>query len=181
VGSALGYWGPVLASEEDLTALPDHPAKLFTLRLEMGIVRRVFRLGAWVILAMLTQFFVNYFDTLMVGRLEPDVATASQAALGLGMPVFWAVGGFFAAIGAGTQAITGRRFAERNEVAAGQVLFNSLCVGVLAGLFGSIFGWFTTPLAVDALASASPEQAALGSEYTQIRMIGVAGMVVTFS
>ncbi len=147
----------------------------------MTIVRRVWKLGAWVILAMLTQFFVNYFDTLMVGRLEPELATASQAALGLGMPVFWAVGGFFAAIGAGTQAITGRRFAERDEVAAGQVLFNSLCVGVIAGLFGSSFGWFATPLGIEALASASPAQAALGAEYTQIRMLGVAGMVVTFS
>lgn len=181
VPDALGYSGSALASEEDLTALPDTAPTLLSVRLELAIVRRVFRLGAWVILAMLTQFFVNYFDTLMVGRLEPEVATASQAALGLGMPVFWAVGGFFAAIGAGTQAITGRRFAERNEIAAGQVLFNSLCVGVAAGAFGTIFGWFATPVAVEALASASPAQAALGSEYTQIRMIGVAGMVVTFS
>ncbi len=181
VGFALGYWSSALASEADLTALPDDAPKLLTLRLEMTIVKRVFRLGAWVILAMLTQFFVNYFDTLMVGRLEPELATASQAALGLGMPVFWAVGGFFAAIGAGTQAITGRRFAEGKPVETGQVLFNSLCVGLLAGAFGGIFGWFATPIAVEALASASPLQAALGAEYTQIRMIGVLGMVVTFS
>lgn len=169
------------ALADDLTSLSDEPARLFTLRVEMDIVRRVFGLGAWVILAMLTQFFVNYFDTLMVGQLEAELATASQAALGLGMPVFWAVGGFFAAIGAGTQAITGRRFAEGQDVAAGQVLFNSLCVGIAAGLFGSVFGWFVTPLGIEALASASPQQAALGAEYTQIRMIGVAGMVVTFS
>lgn len=147
----------------------------------MPLVRRVARLGAWVILAMLTQFFVNYFDTLMVGRLDGVTATASQAALGLGMPVFWAVGGFFAAVGVGTQAITGRRFAERKDEAAGQVLFNSLVVAVIAGVGGSIFGYLTTPYGISALATASPEQEQLGTVYTQIRMIGVAGMVVTFS
>lgn len=147
----------------------------------MPLVRRVARLGAWVILAMLTQFFVNYFDTLMVGRLESATATASQAALGLGMPVFWAVGGFFAAVGVGTQAITGRRFAERKDEAAGQVLFNSLVVAVIAGVGGSAFGYWMTPYGIAALATASPEQELLGTVYTQIRMIGVAGMVVTFS
>lgn len=100
----------------------------------MPLVRRVLRLGIWVMLAMITQFFVNYADTLMVGRLEGAEATASQAALGLGMPFFWAVGGFFAAVGVGTQAITGRRYAEGDYAGAGQVLFNSLVIGVIAGI-----------------------------------------------
>ena len=83
-------------------------------------------------LAMITQFFVNYADTLMVGRLDGPEASASQAALGLGMPFFWAVGGFFAAVGQGTQAITGRRYAESDYKGAGQVLFNSLMFSVVA-------------------------------------------------
>ena len=78
----------------------------------MPLVRRVVRLGVWVVLAMVTQYLVNVADNAMVGRLEGDEATASQAALGVAMPFFWAFGGFFAAVGAGTQAITGRRYAE---------------------------------------------------------------------
>ena len=139
------------------------------------------RLGAWVILAMITQFFVNYFDTLMVGRLEGPVATASQAALGLGMPVFWGVGGFFAAVGVGTQAITARRYAEQEYVKAGQVLFNGLVIAVIAGVGGSILGHVATPTAIGFLATASEEQQRLGIEYTQFRMMGVAGMVITFA
>lgn len=147
----------------------------------MPLVRRVLRLGIWVMLAMITQFFVNYADTLMVGRLEGAEATASQAALGLGMPFFWAVGGFFAAVGVGTQAITGRRYAEGDYAGAGQVLFNSLVIGVIAGIVGSALGYLLTPAGIGFLAEASPEQEALGIVYTQLRMLGVAGMVVTFS
>ncbi len=116
-----------------------------------------------------------------MGRLPGDVATASQAALGLGMPVFWAVGGFFAAVGVGTQAITGRRYAEKAYDKAGQVLFNSLCIAVVAGVFGGGLGYLLTPYGVEYLATASEQQRILGVQYTQIRMIGVAGMVVTFS
>lgn len=154
---------------------------MFTVKLELPLVRRVVRLGSWVIFAMLTQFFVNYFDTLMVGYLEGPIATASQAALGLGMPVFWAVGGFFAAIGVGTQAITARRYAEKSDDKAGQVLFNSLAAGIVFAIIGSTFGYFITEPMLNWLAEASPEQRALGTTYTQIRMIGIGGMVITFS
>lgn len=132
-------------------------------------------------LAMITQFFVNYADTLMVGRLDGPEASASQAALGLGMPFFWAVGGFFAAVGQGTQAITGRRYAESDYKGAGQVLFNSLMFSVVAGIFGSAFGYWVSEPGIGWLATASEEQQALGIEYTQLRMLGVAGMVITFS
>jgi multidrug resistance protein, MATE family len=147
----------------------------------MPLVRRVLKLGVWVMLAMITQFFVNYADTLMVGRLEGAEATASQAALGLGMPFFWAVGGFFAAVGVGAQAMTGRRYAEGNYDGAGQVLFNALVIGVIAGVVGSAIGYWLTPTGIEFLAEASPEQEELGIVYTQLRMLGIAGMVITFS
>ncbi len=132
-------------------------------------------------LAMITQFFVNYFDTLMVGYLEGPVATASQAALGLGMPLFWAVGGAFAAIGVGTQAMVARRFAEGEYPRAGQALFNCILLSTFFGLAAGAFGYFITPAGIDFLASASEEQKQLGVTYTQIRMLGVPGMVMTFS
>ncbi|MGB1013108.1 MAG: MATE family efflux transporter, partial [Nannocystaceae bacterium] len=166
----------------ELTDLSDEPGRLFKLRLEMPIVRRVLSLGSWVMLAMITQFFVNAADNFMVGRLDDTaLATASQAALGLGLPLFWAIGGFFSAVVFGTQAMTARRYAEGNPTRAGQVLWNSLLVASVAGLFGASLGYVLTPYVVDFLATASPEQASLGSSYTQMRMIGVPGMVLTFS
>lgn len=154
---------------------------MLKLHLELPLVRRVLRIGTWVMLAMITQFFVNYFDTLMVGYLEGPIATASQAASGLGMPLFWAIGGFFAAVGVGTQAIVARRYAEGDLPRAGQALYNSLLIAVVLGLGGAALGYFITPLGVDFLATASPEQENLATTYTQIRMLGVPGMVVTFS
>jgi len=164
-----------------LTDLPDDPPKLLTWKLELPLIQRVLRLGTWVILAMVTQFFVNYFDTLMLGRLEAPLATASQAALGLGMPVFWGIGGFFAAIGAGTQAIVGRRFAEGDLPAAGLVLRSSLHLALVCGVLGMLVGWYVTPAAIRGLATASAHQEELAIQYTQLRMLGIGGMVLTFS
>lgn len=149
-------------------------------RLELPIVRRVLSIGTWVMLAIMTQFFVNAADNYMVGRLDREVATASQAALGLGMPLFWAIGGFFSAVSFGTQAMTGRRYAEGDHTRAGQVLFNALCIAALAGLAGGVLGWAITGPSLRFLAEASPAQRDLGTAYTQIRMMGVPGMVLTF-
>ncbi len=166
----------------ELTDLPDEPTRIWRLFPDWVRVRRVMYMGLFVILAMVTQYMVNAADTMMVGRLaDPELATASQAALGLGMPLFWAVGGFFSAVSYGTQAITARRYAERNDEATGQVLFNSLTAAVICGLLGSAIGWFSAPAAVDYFAEASAAQQALGTEYVQIRSIGIIGMVLTFS
>lgn len=166
----------------ELTDLPDEPTRVFRLIPDWVRVRRVMYMGMFVILAMVTQYMVNAADTMMVGRLDdPDLATASQAALGLGMPLFWAVGGFFSAVSYGTQAITARRYAEGDEHKTGQVLFNSLVAAVICGLLGSAVGWFSAPAAVDYFAEASEAQKALGLQYVQIRAVGIIGMVLTFS
>ncbi len=164
-----------------LTEFPDDPPAHFRLLPEWPLVRKVAYLGSFVILAMLTQFFVNAADTLMVGRLDQAEATASAAALGLGMPMYWAVGGFFAAISYGTQAMTGRRYAEGDEHRTGRVLYNAVFVALFAGALGTVVGWFGSPIAMDFLAEASPEQKQLGTVYVQLRALGIAGMVVTFA
>jgi MATE family multidrug resistance protein len=147
----------------------------------MPLVRRVLRLGVWVVLAMFTQYLVNVADNAMVGRLEGEEATVSQAAVGVAMPFFWAFGGFFAAVGAGTQAITGRRYAEADYKGAGAVLFNGLVIAVIAGMIGTVLGYLACPKGVGFLAEGGGQQEALAIEYAQIRMLGVAGMVVSFA
>jgi len=148
----------------------------------MPLVRRVISIGSWVMLAMLTQYLVNATDNFMVGRLDSkELATASQAALGVSMPFFWAIGGFFAAISFGTQAMTARRFAKGDQEHAGQVLFNSLVLATVSGLLGGAIGYACAPWAMEHLASASLQKVALSSSYTQLRMLGIPGMVLTFS
>jgi MATE family multidrug resistance protein len=179
-------WGKPSAEaqplSDELTDLGDEPPRVFKFSLEMPLVRRVVRLGVWVVLAMVTQYFINVADNAMVGRLDnADEATASQAALGVAMPFFWAFGGFFAAVGAGTQAITGRRYAEGDYKGAGAVLFNALIIAVLAGLLGTGLGYLASPTGLGYLAEGGGAQEALAIEYAQIRMLGVGGMVVTFA
>ena len=165
-----------------LTDFPDEPAKGLRLLPQWALVRKVLYLGSFVMLAMLTQYFVNAADNLMVGRLDDAAeATASQAALGLGMPLYWAVGGFFSALSYGTQAMTGRRFAEGDETRAGQVLFNAVLVAIVAAALGVAIGYTTAPAAVDFLAEASEEQKRLGTTYTQLRALGIGGMVCSFA
>lgn len=166
---------------DELTNLGDEPPRLFKLSLEWPLVRRVARLGVWVVLAMVTQYLVNVVDNVMVGRLGGEVANASQAALGVAMPFFWAFGGFFAAVGVGAQAITGRRYAEGDYKGAGQVLFNAFIMAVIAGAMGSTLGYLASPHGLTYLAEGGGAQEALAIEYAQIRMLGVAGMVMTFA
>lgn len=165
-----------------LTDESDEPIKGLRLMPDWSLVRKVLYLGSFVMLAMLTQYFVNAADNLMVGRLDDAAeATASQAALGLGMPLYWAVGGFFAAISYGAQAMTGRRYAEGEEERAGQVLFNAVLVSVFAGVLGIAVGYYSGPFAVDFLAEASEEQKQLGTVYVQLRALGIGAMVSTFA
>lgn len=166
----------------ELTNFSDDPSKGLRLLPEWALVRKVLYLGSFVMLAMLTQYFVNAADNLMVGRLDDAAeATASQAALGLGMPLYWAVGGFFAAISYGAQAMTGRRYAEGEEKRAGQVLFNAVFVAIFAGAAGVAIGWYSAPGVVNFLAEASEEQKQLGTVYVQLRALGIGAMVATFA
>jgi MATE family multidrug resistance protein len=147
----------------------------------MPLVRRVLKLGVWVVMAMFTQYLVNVADNAMVGRLDGEEATVSQAAVGVAMPFFWAFGGFFAAVGVGAQAITARRYAEADYKGAGAVLFNGLVIATLAGIVGMVLGYLACPKGVGFLAEGGGQQEALAIEYAQIRMLGIAGMVITFA
>lgn len=164
-----------------LTDLSDKPARALQLFPEMVLVRRLWTLGSFVMLAMITQFFVNAADNMMVGRLPAAEATASQAALGVGMPLFWAIGGFFSAVSFGTQAMTARRYAEGDMLLTGRVLFNSLWVAIIAGTLGTILGYQLTEPAVDFFGAANADQARLATQYTQLRSLGIISMVITFS
>ena len=71
-------------------------------RFDHVLLGRIGRIGSFVMLAMLTQFIVGAADALMVGSMDDVVAaTAGQAALGLGTPLYWMVGGFFSAVSYG--------------------------------------------------------------------------------
>ena len=140
----------------------------------------VLKLAAPVMAAMLTQTFVNLFDTIVIGYLPTEYSIAGQAALGYSVILHWMVGGFVGAISVGTQAITARRMGENNKLGAGQVLFNSAMIALVVGTVVSILAAiYTRPLFK--LFTSNEQVLAQGVPYCRARFIGILGMVGTLS
>jgi putative MATE family efflux protein len=141
---------------------------------------RILRLAGPVILAMLTQTLLNVVDTILVGHLPPDVATPGQASLEVSVILLWFVGGFLGAISVGTQALTARRFGERDELRAGAVLSNSMAVTLLCSLAFTAAAWAATPW-MFRLVNDNPQVVEVGLPYWKWRLVGMTSMVLTLS
>jgi Na+-driven multidrug efflux pump len=129
-------------------------------------------------IAMLTQTFINVVDTIFVGKLDPSFSIPGQAALGFSLPIFWSIGGFLAAIGVGTQAMTARRYGADKLEEAGTVLANGLAVTVMSTIVFTAAGWYAIPYFFGFLTS-NDAVLALGIPYAQVRVLGVLAMVGT--
>ncbi len=148
--------------------------------LDITLSKRITALAGPVILAMLAQTAINLLDTAMVGRLPGSTGIDGVAGIGLSLPLFWAVGGFLAAIAIGTQAITARRAGEDEPLLAGRALTNSLTIACVCSVPVAICGFLFIP-DVFGLFSPNPNVVRLGSTYCSIRMLGVFSMVTTMS
>src|SRR3954469_18482204 len=84
--------------------------------------RAILRLALPTVAAMLTQSVVNEVDIVFFARLPCPESSNAQAALLPSLIVLWRFGGSLSAISVGTQAFTGRRFAENRHDDAGAVL-----------------------------------------------------------
>lgn len=144
-----------------------------------NIVINIVNLATPVFIGMLTQTFLNIFDTAMVGRLQEN-ATEALAAIGLGVITMWVVGGFLNSISVGTLAIASRRYGEKNYEESGKVLFNSL---ILALILGSIFSFFGAYFAPVIFPYFTPEKKVgeLGGIFLRYRFIGLLPFLVTVS
>src|SRR3954468_9925451 len=87
--------------------------------------RAILRLALPTVLAMLTQSIVNEIDIVFFAHLPCPESSNAQAALLPSLIVLWLFGGSLSSISVGTQAFTGRRFAERKYDDAGAVLLNA--------------------------------------------------------
>jgi Na+-driven multidrug efflux pump len=142
--------------------------------------RRILSLAGPIIIAMVTQTFINVVDTIYIGKLDPAYSIPGQAALGFSLPVYWSIGGFLAAISVGTQAVTARRFGEDDYAGAGATLTNALSVGVIGALTFTLIGWFWVPVVFPWLTS-NASVLDLGIPYTRIRILATLPMVCTFA
>jgi putative MATE family efflux protein len=146
------------------------------------LVKRILTLATPVIFAMATQTLINIVDEIMVNYLDAGGprGQAAGAALGIAVPLLWAMGGFVAAVSVGTQALTARRFGEENDLAAGKVLSNSLALALFAGGAMAVLAYFIAAPLFGALHE-HPLVVQFGTEYTQVRAFSIIGWVATFS
>ncbi|MEZ4460185.1 MAG: MATE family efflux transporter [bacterium] len=137
-------------------------------------------LAAPIVIAMFTQTFINVVDTIFVGKLDPTYSIPGQAALGFSLPILWSIGGFLAAIGIGTQAMTARRLGANAPEEAGAVLTNSLIVAALSSIVFTWVGWAVIPYLFKFLTT-NESVIGLGIPYARFRILGILPMVMTTS
>lgn len=140
--------------------------------------KRIVTLAGPIVIAMFTQTFINVVDTIFVGKLEPSYSIPGQSALGFSLPILWSIGGFLAAVGVGTQAMTARRFGAGDMHGAGSVLANSAVVAVLSSIVFTVVGWTLVPIFFKFLTS-NESVIVLGVPYARLRILGVLAMVTT--
>lgn len=142
--------------------------------------KEISTLAAPIVIAMLTQTFINVVDTIFVGKLDPSVSIPGQAALGFSLPLLWAISGSLAAIGVGTQVMTARRYGAGELENAGKILYNSLIVASVASIVMSVLAWFIVPSAFSFLTT-NQSIIDLGVPYARVRIIGAISFVATMS
>jgi multidrug resistance protein, MATE family len=150
------------------------------LGIDRVLARRIFALAIPVIIGMLSQTTVNVFDTIIVGRLPGNTGIDGVSGIGISVILLWAIGGFLSSVSVGTQAITARRFGEHKPEEAGKTLTNSLLVATTTGVIVTIIGWALLP-DVFPFFNKNPNVVRLGSDFCQVRMLGIFSMVTTAS
>ena len=147
--------------------------------LDKNLSKDILKLAVPVVTGMLFQTMVNLADTIMVGRIsDPVVSVAGMAAIGITIPLFWAVGGFLSALNVGTQAMTARRYGEGNPRRAAKVLMNSATLGAVLSITAAVVMVLLVPV-IFPFFNDNPEVIKHGVPYAQTRFAAVTAMVLT--
>jgi Na+-driven multidrug efflux pump len=142
--------------------------------------RAILRLAMPTVAAMLAQSVVNEVDIVFFAYLPCPESSNAQAALLPSLIILWAFGGSLSAISVGTQAYTGRRFAETRMGDAGGVLLNASLFGLLAGVVFTVLGYLCMdPVVEFVVAAPAVRQAA--HDYLKWRLLGITSMACTFA
>ena len=140
--------------------------------------RAILTLAMPTVIAMLSQSAVNEIDVVFFSRLPCPESSNAQAALLPSLILVWLFGGSLSAISVGTQAVTARRFAERDYKAAGAVLTNAAAFCIIAGLVTSLVGVFTIKGLLGTMIKV-PEVREIAVDYSSWRLFGVISMCMT--
>lgn len=150
------------------------------LAIDPVLARRIGRISAPIVGAMITQTLINQADHIMVGRLPPEESVDGQAAVQTSLQLLWMVGGFLSAIGVGTQALVGRRFGQGDPDGASRVLTSSVAISAVLGISCSIIFRLLAP-SLFPIVSPIPGVIAAGVPFLKWRYTALLAMAVTAS
>jgi MATE family multidrug resistance protein len=142
--------------------------------------RTILRLAMPTVVAMLSQSVVNEIDIIFFSRLPSPEGSNGQAALLPSLIVVWLFGGSLSALSVGTQALTARRFAERDLKGAGAVLTNAAFFCLIAGGVFSVLGYLALPSILGFMLK-KPEVLDMAVSYSRWRLLGIISMAMTMS
>ncbi len=129
---------------------------------------------------MLAQSIVNEIDIVFFAHLPCPESSNAQAALLPSLLILWAFGGSLSALSVGTQAFTGRRFAEDDHAAAGSVLLNALTFAGVAGVAFTVLAYLCMDPII-ALVAPSEAVREAAHRYLRWRLLGITSMAATFA
>jgi putative MATE family efflux protein len=129
---------------------------------------------------MLSQSVVNEIDVFFFSKLPHPEDSNAQAALLPSLLLVWLFGGSLSAISVGTQALTARRYAERQYERAGAVLFNASFFCLVAGFVFMLVG-FATVDSLLGLILKVPQAHEIASSYSRWRLLGIISMSGTMA
>jgi putative MATE family efflux protein len=142
--------------------------------------RTILKLALPTVVAMLSQSVVNEIDVFFFSKLPHPEDSNAQAALLPSLLLVWLFGGSLSAISVGTQALTARRYAERQYERAGAVLFNASFFCLVAGFVFMLVG-FATVDSLLGLILKVPQAHEIASSYSRWRLLGIISMSGTMA
>ncbi len=137
--------------------------------------RELFSLAWPVMLSNFLSTVTMFIDLLMVGQIGPEAV----AAVGLGTQVLFLVWSVIMGLSAGTIAIVARRYGEKDQERADNVLKQSLTLGVIISIPVALMGVFFGNEIIG-LFGAEPVVGRLAYDYISIGFLASTPIFLTF-
>ena len=134
--------------------------------------RRILHLTTPVVIGQLSHTLIGLMDTVMVGRL----GVTTLAAVGLGSFLTWWLLSFIIGMISGVNTLVAQAIGAGRPRAAGVTLFQGIYLSVILAVGLAAF-WPLVPVILR-WTGATPEAAAIASDYMQIRVLGGLGFAL---
>lgn len=140
---------------------------------DLARVRKIIRLAYPVSLGMISITLLNVVDTAMLGRL----GSTPLAAAGISGVAYFAIVFSVAGIGIGVQALSARRYGEKELLQCGQVLNAGIILALVTGIPFVLASGRIAELLSPVLSN-QKEVAQLGATYLRFRFLGSAFLLL---